>query len=150
MIKTELKIDFCSYEAAKFAVMNWHYSKSMPMPPIVKYGIWENDKFIGVIIFGMGAAKDLGGPIGLKMFEYCELVRVALTIHKNTVTKIISIAIKLLKMQSPKLKVIISFADPEHNHFLPGCPQPVVRPHRWQHTWYRELQVRGRCLFHKR
>jgi len=54
--------------------------------------------------------------IGLKMFEYCELVRVALNKHKTEVTRIISISIKLLKKQSPKLKAIISFSDPERNH----------------------------------
>lgn len=113
---SELKLDWCSYKAAKYAVEHWHYSKKMPVGKLAKIGVYEDQRFIGAIIFGMGAAKDMGNPIGLKMFEYCELVRVALTEHNNAVSKIVSIAIKLLKKQSPKLKAIISFADPEENH----------------------------------
>ena len=114
--KPILKLDWCSYKAAEYAVKHWHYSRSMPVGKLAKIGVWEDDKFIGSVVFGMGAAKDLGNPIGLKMFGYCELVRVALTTHRTTVTKIISIAIKMLKQQSPKLLAIISFADPEEKH----------------------------------
>ena len=116
MSKSKLHLDWCSYKAAKFAVEHWHYSNKMPVGKLVKIGVWEDGVFIGAIIFGMGASKDLGRPIGLKLFQYCELVRVALAKHKTTVTKIISIAIKMLKHQSPKLLAIISFADPEEGH----------------------------------
>jgi hypothetical protein len=38
---TDLKVGYCSYEAAKFATSNWHYSHSMPSGAIVKIGVWE-------------------------------------------------------------------------------------------------------------
>lgn len=111
-----LRLDWCSHEAAKYAVEHWHYSRCMPKSKLAKVGVWENDKFIGTVIFGSGANSGLGNSFGLTQFETCELVRVALTNHKSTVSKIVSIAIRLLKKEYPKLRLIVSFADPEHGH----------------------------------
>ena len=111
-----LKLDFCSFEAAKYAVMHWHYSKAMPAGKLVKIGVWEDNKFIGAVIFGRGANNHLFQPYGLKQTEGCELVRVALSKHKTPVSKIVSIAIKLLKQHNPGLKLIVSFADDRQGH----------------------------------
>ena len=77
--KPELKIDWATHEAAKYACENWHYSKSIPVPPLVKIGVWENSKFIGVLIFSRGASSNLLKPYGLDQTEGCELTRVSLT-----------------------------------------------------------------------
>lgn len=114
--KTSLKIDWATHEAAKFACENWHYSKTLPVPPIVKIGIWENEKFIGVILFSRGASPDLLKPYGLTQFEGCELTRVALSKHSAPVSRILSIAFKFLKRKSEKLKLIVSFADQSKGH----------------------------------
>lgn len=114
--KSDLRIDWASHEAAKFACENWHYSKSIPVPPLVKVGVWENNKFIGVVIFSRGASSNLMTPYGLSQDEGCELTRVALRGHKNTVSRIIKIAIMFLKKNSPKLRLIVSFADPQYLH----------------------------------
>ena len=114
--KVELKLDWCSYEAAKYACEHWHYSKSTPVPPLVKIGVWENKKYIGCVIFSRGASSNLLKPYGLEQTEGCELTRVALSKHSASVTKIISIAIKLLKKENPKLRLIVSFADPQYGH----------------------------------
>jgi len=108
-----LRLDWCSYEAAKYAVMNWHYSKTMPVGKLVKIGVWEDNKYIGVILFGLGGGNSTNGKQYnmKKSHDITELVRVALYKHINPVTKIISIAIKMIRKQSPKLKMIISFAD---------------------------------------
>lgn len=111
-----LRLDWCSYEAAKYAVMNWHYSKTMPLPPLVKIGVWEDDKFIGVILFARGNTPTLGNSYSLSQIEICELVRVALCIHLSPVSKIVSIAIKMLKKHAPGLRLVVSFADPYHGH----------------------------------
>ncbi len=116
MSNVTLKLDWCSHEAAKYAVEKWHYSKRMPKSKLAKIGVWENDKFIGVVIFGVGATSDLVKSFGLKPTEGCELVRVALTKHHHSVTKIVSIAMKLLKKANPGLRLIVSFADPEQSH----------------------------------
>lgn len=111
-----LRLDWCSHEAAKYAVEKWHYSGCMPAGKTVKIGVWEHEKFIGCVIFSRGANNTLGRPYGLKQIESCELTRIALTKHVTSVTRIASIAIKMLKQVSPGLRLIISFADPEHNH----------------------------------
>lgn len=114
--KVDLKVDWATHEAAKYACEHFHYSKCMPVPPIVKIGVWENQSFIGVVLFSRGASTNLLKPYGLQQTEGCELTRVALKNHVSTVSKIISLSIKFLRKQSPKLRLIISFADPQQGH----------------------------------
>lgn len=111
-----LKVDWCSFEAAKHAVLNWHYSKRMPAGKLARFGVWEDGKFIGAVVFGMGANNHIACPYGLKNHEVCELVRVALTDHSNTVTKIVALALRMLKLQYPGLKMVVSYADPSEGH----------------------------------
>ena len=114
---TELRLDWCSYEAAKYAVEHWHYSACMPKSKMVKIGAWEDGEFIGSIIFSYGATPQIGSPYKLTQFEICELTRVALKEHKTPVSKILSRAIKMLNKQSPGVRLIVSFADMEQNHY---------------------------------
>lgn len=117
-LSPNLKLDWCSYQAAKFAVEHWHYSKSMSSSKNVCVGVWEQDKFIGAIVFGIGSGNSTNGTqYGLKMQnEMAELTRVALAAHQAPVSKIVSIAIRMLKKQSPDLRLLISMADPVHGH----------------------------------
>ncbi|RBB38895.1 protein Mom [Burkholderia reimsis] len=96
--------------------MHWHYSKRMPMPPLVRVGVWESGKFIGCVLFGRGASPQLGTPYGLTQLECCELVRIALTKHVTPVSRIVKLAIKLLRENSPGLRLIVSFADANQGH----------------------------------
>lgn len=114
--KTDLKIDWATHEAAKYACVNWHYSKSVPVPPLVKVGAWERDKFIGVVIFSRGASYNLMSPYGLTQVEGCELTRIALTKHDAPVSRIVRLALQFLKRNSPELRLIVSFADPQYGH----------------------------------
>ena len=116
MAKTDLRLDWATHKAAKYACEKWHYSKSVPVPPLVKIGVWEDGKYIGVVLFSRGASSNLLKPYGLNQDEGCELTRIALTDHKVSVSKIISVAVKFLKMRSPKLRLIVSFADPQYGH----------------------------------
>ena len=115
-MKPNLKIDWASHEAAKFACVNWHYSKKIAVNKLLKIGVWENDKFIGVIIFGVGASAVLHRQFSLKQTEVCELVRVALKEHKTPVSRMISIALRFLRSNAPLLRVVVSFADPNEGH----------------------------------
>jgi hypothetical protein len=114
--KVELKLDWCSHEAAKYAVEKWHYSRSMPTPPIIKIGVWENEKYIGCILFSRGGNNNLLKPFGLLQTEGCELTRIALSKHTTPVTRIVTIAIKMLVKNSPGMRLIVSYADPNQNH----------------------------------
>jgi hypothetical protein len=112
-----LKVDWCSHKAAKYAVERWHYSKSLPAGKLVKLGVWENNKFIGVVIFSRGASANLLKKYNLTQKQGCELTRVALAEHQAPVTKIVSISVNYLKRLSPSMRLIISFADPDMGHY---------------------------------
>ncbi len=116
MGKPDLKIDWATHEAARYACENWHYSKSVPVPPLVKIGAWENSKFIGVVIFSRGANNNLLKPFKLQQTQGCELTRIALTAHLSPVSRIVKLAILFLKKNSPDLRLIVSFADPSEGH----------------------------------
>ena len=111
-----LRLDWATYEAAKYACENWHYSKTMPCSKIVKIGVWENDKFIGVVLFSSGASPDLFKTYKLTQQECCELTRIALKKHIAPVSKIMSIALKMLRKSNPGLKLVVSFADTKEGH----------------------------------
>jgi hypothetical protein len=115
--KPVLRIDWATHEAAKYACLNWHYSKSLPVGKTVKVGAWENMRFIGVVIFAYGANNNIGKPYGLQQVECCELVRVALADHKTAVSKIVAIALKFLKKNSPGVRLVVSYADTAQGHY---------------------------------
>jgi hypothetical protein len=114
--RPELKIDWATHEAAKYACLHWHYSKSLPAPPMVHIGVWEDKIFKGVVLFSRGAANNLLKPYGLTQIEGCELTRIALDNHVTEVSKIVSISLRFLKLHSDGLRLVISFADPNQGH----------------------------------
>jgi hypothetical protein len=114
--KPVLKIDWATHEAAKFACLNWHYSKSMPAGKMVKVGAWEDDCFIGVVLFSYGANGNIGKPYNLIQTEVCELARIALKKHVSPVSRIMALAIKKLKAMSEGLRLIVSYADTGQGH----------------------------------
>lgn len=112
----KLRVDYCSREAAKYAVEKWHYSRQMPTFKLVTFGVWEDDKFVGTVIFGSGATPNLLKPYGLGPFEGCELVRVSMTTHRTPVSRVIAIALRMLRKAFPGLRLVVSFADPSEGH----------------------------------
>ena len=116
MGKADLRIDWATHAAAKYACENWHYSGCIPKSKLSKVGVWEDGKFIGVVIFGSGASPQIGNPYKLHPDQVCELVRVALTKHITPVSKILAIALKLVAKANPRLKLVVSYADPLQGH----------------------------------
>jgi hypothetical protein len=116
MNKPTLKLDWCSHEAAKFAVEHWHYSRSLPVGKTVRVGVWEDSKFIGCVVFARGAAKNLGVPYGLEQTQLCELARVALNKHRSPVSRILAISIGMLNKAMPSIRLVVSFADKDQSH----------------------------------
>ncbi len=117
--KPELTIAGCSYDAAKAAVYRWHYSRAMPSSKLVRFGVWEEGRFVGAIVYGVGANRHLASPFGLQPTEACELVRVALAPATNRhwpTSKCVATSLKLLKRQSPGLRLVVSYADMKEGH----------------------------------
>lgn len=114
--RPELKLDWCDFKAAKWACEHWHYSRSMPTPPYNLVGAWEDGAFIGVVVFSRGAARHGPAEYGLTHEQFCELTRVALSAHRTPVSRIIAIALRMLKARSPGIRLVVSFADPNQGH----------------------------------
>lgn len=113
---SSLRLDWCSHDAARYACKTWHYSRSVPAGKLVKIGAWEDGKYIGVVLFARGASDAIGKPYGLQQTEVCELVRVALTEHNAPVSRILAIALRMLRQNQPGLRLVVSYADPAENH----------------------------------
>lgn len=88
----------------------------MPSGKLIKFGVWEDEKFVGAIIYGRGATPQLGSPYGLDQTEVCELVRVALRNHASPVSQLIATTIKKTKQTNTRLRLIVSFADSAQGH----------------------------------
>ena len=144
---SSLQVAPCSHEAAKYAVENWHYSRILPTGKIVKFGVWEEGKFIGSVLFSRGASPNLGRALELDQTEVCELTRVALTSHVAPVSQIVAQAMRLLKESNSGLRAVVSFADPKEGHkggiyqagnwIFTGQSNPVIEyfiDGRWRHT----------------
>ena len=113
-----LKLDWCDAEAARYAVMRWHYSKRMPVFKVSRIGVWENGRFCGCVIYGIGGGNATNGKrYGLaKSWEVAELTRVALGTHSTPTSKVVAISIKMIKKANPGLRMLISFADTAKGH----------------------------------
>ena len=146
--KPTLKLDWCSHEAAKYAVEKWHYSHQLPFGQLVRVGAWEQGKFIGAVIYSYGANNKIGAPYGLAQTEVCELTRVALTKHATPVSRIVSLSMKMLARLAEKIRLVVSYADPNEGHH-----GGIYQAMNWTYTGtshpQRELRVAGEFM-HKR
>ena len=148
--RPNIHLAWCSYRVAKYAVQRWHYSKTMPAGKTVRIGVWEDSRFVGAVIFGAGSGNMTNGEqYGLaKTHRMAELCRVALASRRTPTTRIISIAIKMLRSNSPKLRMIISFADPRQGHI-----GTIYQAGGWVYTGTSavdyEYYVQGRWRHHR-
>ncbi len=112
-----LLLDYCSHKAATHAVLRWHYSRKMPAGKLVRIGVWEEGRFVGAILYGSGANRNLSKPFGLEPTGACELVRVALAPgREHPTSKCVAQSLKMLRRQSPGLEVVVSYADTRQGH----------------------------------
>ena len=115
--KPTLKLDWCDAKAATYAVKHWHYSETLPAGKNVYVGVWEDENYVGCVIFGTGSGLVTDGrSYGLAPMQMAELVRVALKAHRSPVSRIVKIALKMLQTNSPGLRLVVSFADPFRGH----------------------------------
>lgn len=118
MNKPALKLDWCSHEAAKYACEKWHYSGTVPCGKLARIGTWEDGRFVGAVLFGSGSAGvgSIGKGFGVLSVQVAELCRVALTDHATPVTRVVAVAVRLLRSAFPKLRLLVSYADPAEGH----------------------------------
>ena len=119
MAKADLRIDWATHAAAKYACEKWHYSGCMPssLQKRVAVGTWENGAFMGAVVFGHGANPSIGMPYGLTIHEWVGLTRVALRCgHVSPVSRIIKLALKFLRESQPGIRLVVSYADQAQKH----------------------------------
>lgn len=149
-LKPDLRLDWCSHEAAKYAVEHWHYSHTMPAGRNVYIGVWEQNQYVGAVIFGMGSGNSTNGTrYGLdSSHQMAELTRVALRGHRAEVSRIVAVAVRLLAKQSPGIRLLISMADPIRGH-VGG----IYQAGNWIYTGTTKPDVmylsRGRFVHHR-
>lgn len=111
-----MRLERASFKAIKFACLNFHYAKAVPTYSI-GYSVFNDSKeWCGVVLFGGGASVNMPTKFNLRSGQYLELNRMALNGKQSSTSKVLSIAIKLIKKQCPTVKMLFSYADKGQNH----------------------------------
>ena len=110
-----MELKTASTKAVKFAIMNYHYSKAVPMSQCA-FSVFEDGVFCGVICYSIGANKNIASSFGMSQGQACELVRVALNGKQSSTSKAVSISLRLLKKLNPLVKIVVSYADENQGH----------------------------------
>lgn len=105
-----------THKAIKYACMNFHYSKTIPVTRVGFSVFNDKNEWCGVITYGGGAGSQMGAPYGLVQGQYLELTRMALNGKQESTSKAMAISIKLIKKLCPTVQLLMSYADKGQNH----------------------------------
>lgn len=105
--------------AKKYIIKN-HYAHGCHNAPSPCYGLFDNNKLIGVLMFATPCSENVRASVFGEQYKdwVIELHRLHIldVTPKNTESWFISKCIKSLKKDNPKIKAIISFADSTQGH----------------------------------
>lgn len=111
-----MRLEIASTKAIKYACMNFHYAKSVPVNTF-GYSVFNDaGEWCGVVLFGLGASPYVSMSLGMKQGQAAELVRMALNGKQKNVSSVLAVAIKLFSKQNPLIKILFSYADIDQNH----------------------------------
>ena len=116
----DLQVAYCSREAATLACKRWHYSGQIPVGKLLCVGAWEDARFIGAVVFSLGANRNAHKLFGVDFSACVELVRVALDSHRTPTSRIVALAVRVMRKKCPGVRIVFSYADPEAGHALSG------------------------------
>lgn len=113
-----MRLEIASFKAIKYACINFHYAKTVPVNTF-GYSVFNSEnEWCGVVLYGTGASPKIGKLYNLQQGQVLEFVRMALNGKQNVpVSKIMSLSLKLLKKKVPLCKLIVSYADQEQGHY---------------------------------
>lgn len=114
--RPELRLAIATTEAARYACEKWHYSKSYPIGKSFDVGVWEGKRYVGVIQFRNGANMNMSKPYGLTQWQCVELSRVALSSHHWPVSRMIAIALRMMRTACKGIRLVVSYADTMQDH----------------------------------
>ncbi len=111
-----MRLEIASHKAIKYACLNFHYAKSVPVN-VFGYSVFnDKNEWCGVILYGTGANNNISKQYNLKQGQVIELVRMAMNGKQESTSKTLSLSLKLVKKDSPLCKLIVSYADKDQNH----------------------------------
>ena len=132
-------------KATRYACMNFHYAKAIPIGGI-SYNIFnQNKEWCGVIIYSYGANPRIGMPYGLKQGEICELTRVALNGKQESTSQAVALSLKQLKKDAPLIRLVVSYADCDQNHI-----GTIYQATNWIYEGEKVENTIGGFLIHER
>jgi hypothetical protein len=110
----EIVIKSIDSKSARKIVELYHYSGKSTQNSQIHFGAFLNGRLEGVMQFGPSIDKRrMAQNLGVGFNETIELNRMAFSdrLPKNSESRSLAIAIKILKKAYPHLRVIVSFAD---------------------------------------
>lgn len=113
-----MKLTKASYESSRYACMNFHYAKAVPVCQYCYSVFNDSNEWCGVIIYGSGATPHIANPYDKIQGQVVELERVALNGkqgHGNT-SKAVSMSLKALQKEAPFIDLVVSYADMDQAH----------------------------------
>lgn len=111
-----MRLEKASAKAIKYAILKWHYSKSVPNVSLA-YSVFNAfGEWCGVVCFGVGATNNIARPYGLNQGQVVELLRVALNGKQESTGKAVAISLKILRKDAPNVRLVVSYADTEQGH----------------------------------
>ena len=134
----------------KWAVEHWHYSGRMPLFKQNYIGVWESGAYIGCVVFGRSVTPHLGDQFSLSCTEVVELTRVALTTHECSVSRVVSIATRLIRQKNPGLRLLVSYADVNVGHvgtiyqaanWIYVGRSASIRQYWWRNQWRNDTSM---------
>jgi hypothetical protein len=111
-----MRLEKASYKAIKYACLNFHYAKAIPINTFGYSVFNDNNEWCGVALFGTGASPQIGKQYNLSQGQVIEFVRMALNGKQYKTSKVLGKSIKLIKKDLPLVKLIVSYADQEQGH----------------------------------
>lgn len=113
-VKT-LKIARIESSLANAFVKKWHYSGKVVNNSSLHFGVFYENSLHGVMSFGCSMDKNrmIGLVTNTKWNGFLELNRMAFDdfLPKNSESRALSVALKLIKKNNPSIKWIVTFAD---------------------------------------
>ncbi len=108
-----LVLDWCSRDTAAALVQRYHYAKTLPQH-LYRIGVWEGGYLIGCVVFARCKPSTLRAHA--LDDNSCEVIRIALGPHQTPASRILRIAVALLRQRWPELRVIVAHCDPKRGH----------------------------------
>lgn len=114
-IVKQLLIKYISSKDANELVRRYHYSKKIVNNSQVHFGVFLNDRLEGAMSFGpsMDKKRMANTVTGTLMHNFLELNRMAFSdkLPKNSESRALSIALKMISKQYKNIEWIVTFAD---------------------------------------